>query len=86
MLPLVSPTSGYPPPAPLSSRQVPLPSKVPIADVIAREQHNTVEIYQFQKENHSLYQFRYRIKVKLILPLLRVSTLLKDQAPVILFT
>ncbi|KAJ4498813.1 hypothetical protein C8R41DRAFT_915898 [Lentinula lateritia] len=41
MLPLVSPTSGYPPPAPLSSRQVPLPSKVPIAEVIAREQHNT---------------------------------------------
>ncbi|KAJ3925124.1 MAG: hypothetical protein NXY57DRAFT_1044370, partial [Lentinula lateritia] len=56
MLPLVSPTSGYPPPAPLSSRQVPLPSKVPIAEVIAREQHNTV------------------------------SKLLKDQAPVILFT
>ncbi|KAJ3848283.1 hypothetical protein EV368DRAFT_68410 [Lentinula lateritia] len=72
MLPLVSPISGYPPPAPLSSRQVPLPSKVPIAEVIAQEQHNTVEIYQFQKENHSLlYWFRYRIKVKLILPLSR---------------
>ncbi|KAJ3898367.1 hypothetical protein F5879DRAFT_1068421 [Lentinula edodes] len=41
MLPLVSPTSGYPPPAPLSSRQVLLPSKVPIAEVIAREQHHT---------------------------------------------
>ncbi|KAJ3807891.1 hypothetical protein F5876DRAFT_67748 [Lentinula aff. lateritia] len=74
MLPLVSPTSGYPPPAPLSSHQVPLPSKVPIAEVIAREQHNTVEIYQFQKENHSLlYWFQYRIKVKLILPLSRLN-------------